>query len=326
MHIVHGRTLLACIASTVFYGILCLVQIRTGVLEISNPDYIAYLRISEYFDAGRFDLAINGYWSPAYPALISALAPFWEDRWHAGVFAMLLSGAAFVLAFHGLATVCRIKPVVQFFGGLIMGAFAHSIAARAATPDLLFSATLLCAVTCTTLAYNRGSVRMAVVAGVVFGLSYMVKTPGIVIAGGIAIMMGLMASMGWLGGNARRPFAVTLCLVLSVAITAAPWIATLSVQNGSFTWTTAAERNQQINLRQGNHPNFEAFHLPSPGRITSWEDPVEIDNAVASPRLEEVQAELEGGKVTQRIKLIVMNFLVLINILGPVEIEDSQIR
>jgi hypothetical protein len=69
-----------------------------------------------------------------------------------------------------------------------------------------------------------------------------------------------------------KQISISMGAMLLIAI---PWITTLSVHYGKFTWTAASGIALQWTLGH-QHANFRYFHHPAEGRITSWEEPGEL--------------------------------------------------
>ena len=61
-----------------------------GVL---TPDGVSYLDLAQAVRSGQWSRFINGYWSPLYPLLISAIAPARRGPWSCGGWPRSPSGA-----------------------------------------------------------------------------------------------------------------------------------------------------------------------------------------------------------------------------------------
>ncbi|MGH7820715.1 MAG: hypothetical protein ACREQ9_13170, partial [Candidatus Binatia bacterium] len=118
-------------------------------------------------------------------------------------------------------------------------------------------------------------------AGVLFGLAYLAKA----IAFPLALMLtATTASLrAAIGERVIGSFSRTLA---GFAILALPWVALLSLKYGAVTFSVTAPIAHAVIGPpdvERFHPLLRGFQAPSPGRITTWEEPSELPYAYWSP-------------------------------------------
>lgn len=240
-----------------------------------NTDAIAYFRMAQYWAAGAPSLAISGYWGPLISWIMIPISSFSSDPAIAGRATMLFSTIAFQI---GAITLFRNSPLNRKWYILAVSATALQAllwSAKVITPDLLLSGLLLGGYSLFQQAQDTSSMRQASFAGLLFGLAYLAKTPGLPLAIGLMITICVLEVLIFSKAPkiiARRFLVAFATMMLVVA----PWVTTLSIHYGEFTWASAPGTAIQWTL--GNaHSSFQQFHRPRDGRITSWEEPTEFE-------------------------------------------------
>jgi len=142
-----------------------------GVL---TPDGVSYLDLAQAVRDGQWSRFINGYWSPLYPLLISAIAPALPDRFALLMVLHFLNAAALAGAVVAVAWSARaVRPVeLRWLAPLGVGGMMVAFDLVAATsPDALL--TLLATLVAVNVARHPGALGTR---GVLYGLMYLAKT------------------------------------------------------------------------------------------------------------------------------------------------------
>ncbi len=240
-----------------------------------NPDGIAYVRLAGYWAAGRFRLAVSGYWGPLLPLL---MVPF---RWlgfsplAAGRAAVAVSGLVFIGG--GTAFLRAVLPeslAARWAGGvLVLAAVSWSV--PAITPDLLLGGLL--ALGLAVLVSESWPVRKGrqVAAGALLGGAYLAKAVAFPLA--VLFTLGVSGLRAGAGESpARRVARAAAVTLLAFAAVAAPWVATLSAKYGGFVFSTSGSLNHSLvapGVAEPVHPYRVTLHRVERGRVTAWEDP-----------------------------------------------------
>ncbi len=160
-----------------------------------NPDGVSYLDLSEDIASGRFAAAVNGHWSPAYPALLAAWLglvsphPYWEaTAVHVlNGLLFLASMAMFEWFLRELAKsqnpnvkwALRLNDPSGRFAAYILFlwcAFAL-ITIRVVTPDMLLSSVVWAiAALLVRIHSGRATSGSLIALGALLGLSYLTKS------------------------------------------------------------------------------------------------------------------------------------------------------
>jgi hypothetical protein len=270
-----------------------------------SPDGIAYLDLSDAVVDGSIGELVNGYWSPAYPALIGAVrwllsatplgTPYWEFALvHAvNVAAFALSLAAFEWFLRalddagaywngrGFATPLMLGAAYLLFGVAILS----MISVEGTVPDLLLSAAIFAAFACALRLHSRGSsLRTALALGASLTLGALTKSIMFPLA---VVVLATLGGAGWKRGGIRS----ALVAAAVFAVGTLPWVLTLSRSLGhastgetgmlNYAWYV----NHQQPPNTGVMPALSASHDTLPlrgiaflpeGRGTNplWYDPV----------------------------------------------------
>jgi MFS family permease len=227
-----------------------------GDRHFMNPDGVSYLDIGGACARGDWAAAINGYWSPLYAWLLgAALAVFQPSSQTEFAFAHLVNLASFLgaLASFGFFLRVLMERVAEIASAreplpkrplLILGyaLFAWSsldlIEIRQVTPDMLVAALVYLAA---GLALRfRGEVvgvASAAALGAALGFGYLAKTAMLPVA--LVFVAALAAGRASLRVKSQRGLTV----LVSFAVVAAPWVATLSLTKGRLAFGDAGKLN-----------------------------------------------------------------------------------
>ncbi len=232
--------------------ILCWLAEALSYRHSINPDGISYLDIASAFMKGRWTAAVNAYWSPAYPVLLS----FWLSIFRPSAFQEL----AVVKYFNCLTLVFVLYCFEYFLHGVLeytqvaTGGDREGVplpiwALRATgytlffwmslyltppslvTPDALVFASILFAagIIVRMAAGADGWLRFAAL-GIVLALGYLAK----------AVMFPLafmfMASTFFTFGNIRRAIPRVLLALMLFSLISAPFVLLISRGKGRFTF------------------------------------------------------------------------------------------
>ncbi len=250
-----------------------------------NTDGIAYLRLAHYYAHGPLPLAVSGYWGPLLswllaPLLAAGVAPLIAARMvMAGTAMVYLAGGAAFLRALGLP-----RPAT-LAGSALAALAAVAWSVEFISPDLLVAGLMLLALAVWLKANADGANRRALLAGGLWGVAYLAKAVALPLAAG----WGALTAAAW-WWRRREPVATLgrrlLLMGGACALVAAPWIATLSLKYGRFTFSTSARAAHAVvgpKDQDRYHPFARQLYHPEPGRITAWEDPTSLPYATWSP-------------------------------------------
>ncbi len=228
-----------------------------------NADGVAYLDLADRLRLGDFGGFVQGYWSPAYPALLAVLLALAGVGGHdAAMLAHLLN------FFIAAATIALIWRAARRWHGPLWGvlmlttylvASARTIRIDAVTPDLL----LLLAATGIGLELLRPDGWRGTAMGLWAGFAFLAKTSSWPWLLATALLLGWSA---WRDPARRRPLqrAVTLA-----ALPILLWSAAMSIDAGRFTIGSAARLNACWYLQEcdGRSPDT---HRGEHAHYTNW--------------------------------------------------------
>lgn len=250
-----------------------------------NNDAVAYLRLAEYYANGDFSLAVSGYWGPLLSWLLAPLLALDCPPWLA---ARLVMGLSAIFFFAGCTRFFLILPwddAWKKVGIWVAALVSLPWSVANITPDLLLAG--LMALVWASL-YRAGmsrSPRGGFAAGALAGLATLAKA--------VALPVAFLTASGWLlcrsstaGESSQNKWSTLGTFLLGLGILIAPWVAVLSHHYGQFVFTRAAAINHALAGPEGMahyHPTFTSFHTPPPGRLTSWEDPSEMNYTTWKP-------------------------------------------
>ena len=251
-----------------------------------NTDAIAYMRVAEYWSAGNFEFAVNGYWGPLLSWLMVPFLWLGVEPLLAGKLAMLISGAVF---FHGsLFLVCSVglrltdELIVAWMLALtIPGWMGENV-----TPDLLVAGLIAFALGQAVSSDWLTNRRRALGTGVTWGLAYLAKA----VALPVGVVASLLLAMCWWLGQAENRQSAWRQLGQAIglfALVSLPWIVVLSLKYDKPTFSTSGAIAHAIvgpgNDRPAPHPFGSTIYQPEPGRVTAWEDSSRMDYDYWSP-------------------------------------------
>jgi hypothetical protein len=266
----------------------------TGVLAFAgrhtmNPDGMSYVDLAAAAASGNFGKLLNGYWSPAYPALLAVMFGAFQPA-PAMVYPLvhLANLLIFVAAFAAFAFFLRtLSPqsgmdshfLVPFGCVVFLWHTIELIGVTSVTPDLLVAAVCFLAA---GLVLKCRDWRHEAALGLVLGIGYYIKAAMFPIG-----LLCLAALSIWppLPQFRRRGALIAGAAFL---LTAAPLAAALSVKLGRFTIGETGRLNYAWYV---NHVKLHAGWTGSDGHGTPVHGPREI---LASPRILEF-AEPAGG-------------------------------
>jgi hypothetical protein len=243
--------------------------------EALNPDAVAYLQIASHWAGGRTGLAISGHWGPMFswlmaPFLMAGIPPLATAR-----AAMALSAIIFLLGCRRIFCRAKLAGGLFYWGLWTMAALSILWSVEVITPDLLLAGVILFAFA--EMPANGWHLRpgTAFGSGVLWGLAYLIKAPGLPL--GILACLG-MALLWWRKKpGARLEIARSAGLTLAgLVLVASPWVAVLSWHYGKLTVSNSASHNHALvgpSVATPVHLLDEGFRRPERGRITIWEDP-----------------------------------------------------
>lgn len=297
-----------------------------------NPDAVAYVRIAGYYAGGQWDLAVTGYWGPLLSWLmVPLLFVFQTQDGETGLLmariAMALSGMVFLRGTLAVFRSFRLSPSTTCWGLVVAASYSVFWSVRNITPDLLlaglvalavsttgelfFAPARRLAVTASTDAQLEGAatvnrlpgrtVRLAISAGMWWGLAYLAKAVALPLA---VLVTTLFAIIGW-RSDRLPPQTVgrwLLLLWLALLLVAAPWMTVLSWRYGKPTFsTTGAIAHALAGPEAGSshHPAMVTLHTPEAGRLTQWEEPSRMTYPYWSP-FESERTLLHQVSVMQR--------------------------
>jgi 4-amino-4-deoxy-L-arabinose transferase-like glycosyltransferase len=239
-----------------------------------NPDGVSYARVADHYLRGRFDLAVNSWWSPAYSILLLPAMVLQQDPFIA---ARIINSLAAV----GVALCCAL--VVHTLGGgrIASAAYAVALIATASwmwsvpviTPDMLFAFAIMVFAVAGVRHFVAPSTLRAAVFGVAGGAAFLVKSYGFPF---VAAALLLTTGLGILSRRARilevRHAALAFAGFLMVA---GPWIITISLHDDRFTIGSSGHYS-------ATYSRLARLGMPTPqppprpleqGRFSHWESP-----------------------------------------------------
>ncbi len=267
-----------------FAGLLCLAGglsllpiYRTAGL---NNDSTVYMRIASHYVHGRWDEAINGYWSPLFSWMIAPLMGFGLDPPTALRLVCVLAAVGTLLVFRALARQIAVSSRLIDLASVGVAAYLFVFCMTRAwglTPDVLLAGLLLLYL---ALLWARPrTVRSAAAAGLVAGLCYLAKAYALPF-----FLVHFTATLMWEAWRVRshagrhgaplRWAAGVLCFFL----VAAPWAIVLSRHHGHVTFTTTGGFNLSFMNPATENPIYTHGLIPPPGPhgISAWEDPAAL--------------------------------------------------
>jgi hypothetical protein len=273
----------------------CCVALGWAGRTTINPDGVAYLDIARRIAEGDWAAAVQGYWSPLYPALLAIVdwlsGASGADRlaWvHATNTLIALAGVAAVWHLarqHGSASGGR----ALLAGWMVASARAPRL--DAITPDLL----LLAIITMLGAELLRDGGPRGTRLGIWMGLAFLAKTSSwpwlLLLVGALLVVPAIVA---------RRRVVVAAGVALLVS---APWLVPLSLEAGRPTVGSSGRLNTCWYLEQceasrspdthlGNHERYGILPVTDSARVViadlrgtpwtyaPWSDPEAWDRGI----------------------------------------------
>lgn len=298
-------------------SLLATLVVAVRQVDMMDPDGIAHLRVAENLLAGRFDLAVNGVWGPLFGVLLAALIGLGMGELVAVRVVLALGSIVLAVSTLRFLRAMRIEPGLVEPLALAGALWAAQFSGTYLNADLLLAAAA--ASLCADLVSAEpdsgpdpvGDLRI----GLVAGLCYWCKPSGLPFAAGLLVGTGFVESvLGRRPGPSAR--AALARRLLAMGLVVAPVALALSLRYGRPTLAEAGGINRAIlhpTVPRKFHPTFRILHQPRSGRITSWEDPTEMEyvhwSPFDSPELMAHQLELmRRSLVDLRVNLAMVDF------------------
>jgi len=256
------------------YTAICVSVLPAVSDGYPTADGVSYISIAEHWAAGRFDLAVNGFWSPLLSLLLVPAALVDAPMFLAGQLLMIATGLVTVSQVKRLMHALHYDTVADDI--LVIGStplIAYP-AVSLLTPDLLMGTLLLGYLVTMIDRRDRTPLRRGVVAGIWAGLAFLAKAYALpfVIAHLLITLFVRFIRRGDL--RERRTFVTVTVLTLAVAVV--PWATLLSAKYGEMTVTTTGSYHVDVTARgsAGNAFGWAGIlEPPNEFAITAWEDP-----------------------------------------------------
>jgi hypothetical protein len=217
-----------------------------------DGDAVSYMDIADLLHAHRWAGAVNGYWHPLYPAVLTAAQIVLQpNRWNEipaysfanyAIFLLeLVAMVAFVYALDRLRTrasngapALLSRDTLALLGcALVVIASQRELATGLVRPDALLQALMLLAFAMMLNALATESLVYAPLMGLFFGLAYLTKSFALLIA--LLSIAGLFAFELWSQRRTLRHVIISAALAfVTFGIVAGSYIAALSHQKHRF--------------------------------------------------------------------------------------------
>jgi MFS family permease len=217
-----------------------------------------------------------------FSILIVPVLAFVDDPTTATRIALIFSAALFLYASLFLIRDLELPGKYSFFGAIAVCLLASRWAGHVLSADLLLSGLYILGVAVLMRAYARQSTKIALIAGLILGLCYLAKPPGLLFAIGALLGSGVLFVLVTKELRYRTAMRIASTGILGVMIVSIPWMVVLSDHYGEPTWTKAGKNVEWAH--GGSDKNWGWFQVPKEGRIAGWEDPSEIESRPVSPR------------------------------------------
>ncbi|WP_420453613.1 hypothetical protein [Ilumatobacter sp.] len=259
------------------YGVyiaICFAVLPASSDGFATADGVSYISIAQHWAAGRFDLAVNGFWSPLLSVLLVPAALLDAP--------MLLSGQLLMIA-TGVATIAQIKRLMSVLNAdtvvddlLVLGAtpMVAYAALSLLTPDLLMATLLLGYLS--TMIDQRSSTpfRRGAIAGCWAGAAFLAKSyalPFVIAHLALTVLVRLVRR-----SDLGQRWVVAAVASLTTALFVVPWATALSIEYGRATVTTVGEYHVEVTADGSSGNAFVWAGLLPPTNefaVSAWEDP-----------------------------------------------------
>lgn len=243
-----------------------------------NADGVSYIQIARHYAAGDLELAVNSYWGPLVswlllPGVAAGLDPI-------VCFRVLDIACGLGMAAGSAALAARLAGPragrVAFSGALLLGL---RMTPAPLSPDLLLACLIAWYAVAAVGFASQPTPRRAALVGLLGGLSYLAKTYA------LAFVVAHLATLGALGlvvlrqstlGRLGRYLPITAAALLLLA---GPWVWAISAHDGQPTVGSVGPMAVSFAARAaaGVQQPWQPVRQIRPGRLTAWENPVELE-------------------------------------------------
>lgn len=275
-----------------------------------NNDAVSYLSLAAKEARGDGLLAINSYWSPLFPWLLSLFIRAGFDGLLAARILAIITGAIILLllpSFFGLFPMRReLRNTTTITAALLLLAWAMDII----SPDLLLVLWLLLYFRICADARLSGRWWWGTVCGVLGGLLYLTKSVGLPF---FLVHFTVLCAGEWLRAvNRTRTIGQFLAGIVVCSVIATPWIVMISAKKGTWTFGESARviHASYHPLLNGRFPIYTQGLLPPPdsSATSMWDDPTTV------PRIDWSPFE-SPARFRDQIKIIALNAAQLVEYL-----------
>jgi len=262
------------------YGLLlviCLAALPSVAQGYPTSDGVSYMSLAQHWASGRFELALNGFWSPLLPLL---LTPF------ALVGAPLLLSGQLVMIGTGLFAISRLKALMRALGFntvaddfLVIGATPLIAYASISliTPDVLMAALLLGYLVTMLDRSIESPTQRGLRAGAWTGAAFLAKSYALPFV--IAHLMISLLVRTIRRADLRARLTYTSVTALTTAGIVLLWAVPLSIKYDTPTLATSAGYHIEVTEPGAPGNAFLWAGLLPPSNefaISAWEDPAAL--------------------------------------------------
>ena len=242
-----------------------------------NPDAIAYIENARHWAHGDFALAVNSWWGPLLSWLLVPAVWARVDPVLAAKLLNLVFGVGFAGGVQALVrelTGGR-GSRIAFVAGLLL---ALVMVPEPLTPDLLLTCVLTWYFALAMRLFRSESSALAVATGLVGGLAYLAKAyalPFVALHLTMTMLLKVWLKKPAVIAASRTQYAMGLAAFVVVI---APWVGAISVRDGTVTISSAGRHVTAWSVLPVPKPRgaHQELDHPREGRLTSWENPVEV--------------------------------------------------
>ena len=301
------------------------IVLASANVNAMNPDGAVYIRLADYWLRGQFDLAVSGYWGPMLSWII---APFRLLEGHPGLAARVgtaISAIVFLAGGMRVLLVCRLPRPLIVGGSALIALMAAVWSVAVIAPDLLAGGLMLLGLSFLLEPGETGAGKRPIVGGVLLGSAYLAKAVALPLGLGIVLLLAVLRAVIGAASRSAATHSAARSL-LALALVALPWILVLSLHYGQPTFSTSgrialalAERTErlpgELKHRGLAHPSFLVFHSPRPGRISSWEDPTEMEYSDGRAAAASTSRQAAPGLLKQKLKRVAESTATILEII-----------
>jgi hypothetical protein len=261
----------------ILYSLIGTLLICTWFRYQINPDATSYFTIAYKYAHGDFRHAINGYWGPAFSALLIPAVWLHANMIIAAKIVILLAGLAIIVSAYWFMHHRRVSKLITNFICVLLGLYLLQWATyNAITPDLLMALLGVWLVMLLDRFLTKPTTGQGILLGALGATMYFTKGFGLFLFIGV---IGIVALWQWWQSRVhilvivRRylPIAITL-LVLVV-----PFLVLISVKYNKLTINNAGDFDHRIYgpvARQVVPMTVKGpLAPPNSSAISVWEEP-----------------------------------------------------